>query len=144
MDSFVDANNHPRCDTTAVRYLPSWFPGAQFHRFAKKVREDAYNAIHLPFEHVADAFKVVVFAVTVIDSAANFGAQLGGIIESSIVSTYLEDFERINKGDIDKEVISTIAGMVYIGMYPKVFSTWFVLSVSYRHVGDGAHCGRCC
>src|SRR5258708_40078041 len=120
MDSFVEAGNHPRCDTI-VRYLPSWFPGVQFHRFAKKVREDAYNAMHLPFEHVVDALKVGVFAIAVIDSGANLGAQLGGIIEPSIVSTYLENFEGLSKNCIDKEVTSTVAGMVYIGVYPEIF-----------------------
>lgn len=41
-----------------VKYLPSWFPGAQFHKFAKKVREDAHDARYLPLEHVADTLKV--------------------------------------------------------------------------------------
>ena len=48
-----------------VRYLPSWFPGVQFHRFAKKVKEDSHNARYRPLEHVADALKVGVVIIMV-------------------------------------------------------------------------------
>ena len=48
----------------------------------------------------------------------NFGTQSGGNINASIASTYLENFEDLNKRGIDREVISTVAGMVYFGEYP--------------------------
>lgn len=118
-NSFTHTGTHPRCDTV-VRYLPSWFPGVQFHRFAKKVKEDAHNAMHLPFESVVDVLKVGAVAIMAIDSSANFGSQSGGNTYPSIVSTCLEDSEDPSKGEIDKEVIVTIAGMVYIGGYPGI------------------------
>ena len=118
MNPFVNTGTHSRCDAT-VRYLPSWFPGVQFHRFAEKIRENVHNAMYLPFEHVVDALEVRVVAIIVIDSSANFGAQLGGKIEPSIVSTCLENFEELSKSGANKEVISTTAGMVYIGKYPN-------------------------
>ena len=118
INSFVDAGTHLQYDTV-VRHLPSWFPGVQFHRFAEKVREDAYNAVHLPFDHVADAIEVGVFVMIVIDRV-NLGPQLGGNIEPSIVSTHLGDFENLSDGGVDKEVISTTAGMVYLGEHPGI------------------------
>ena len=50
---------------------------------------------------------------------ANFGTQSGGDIDASIASAYLENFEDLNKRGIDREVISTVAGMVYFGEYSR-------------------------
>lgn len=72
MNPFVDGTN-PRSDAV-VRYLPAWFPGVQFHRFARKVREDAHDAMYLPFEHVMDALRVGAVTTLDIGSSANFGA----------------------------------------------------------------------
>lgn len=59
---YAATNMYTRWGIT-VRYLPSWFPGVQFHRFAKKVEEDSHDARHLPLEHVADILKVGVLGM---------------------------------------------------------------------------------
>ena len=48
---------NPRLDTI-VKYLPQWFPGAQFHTFAQKVNEDSHDARYISLDHVADTLKV--------------------------------------------------------------------------------------
>ena len=62
------AHMYPAIDNGArrnivVRYLPSWFPGVQFHRFAKKVKEDSHNARYRSLEYVAEALKVWIVAI---------------------------------------------------------------------------------
>jgi hypothetical protein len=112
-----------------VKYLPTWFPGVQFHRFAKKVRDNAHDARHLPLEYVADTLKVGRLD-NVIYFLADLCAKSGGDIDVSIASTYLENIEDMSKRGIDKEIASTVAGTVYFGGYSRsccVLVAWLTL-----------------
>lgn len=42
----------------AVKYVPEWFPGAGFKKFAKKAKADLDRLADLPFYHVKESFKV--------------------------------------------------------------------------------------
>lgn len=104
-----------------VRYLPSWFPGVQFHGFAKKVREDAREARHIPFEHVANTLKVGGSASrgNGSDLLTNPRRKSGGNIDTSMASAFLENFEDLSERGVDKEVVSTVAAMVYLGEHSR-------------------------
>jgi hypothetical protein len=43
----------------AVKYVPEWFPGAGFQKFAREAKENIEKSIILPFQHVKESFKVV-------------------------------------------------------------------------------------
>ena len=41
-----------------VKYVPEWFPGAGFKRFARKAKADLDRLADLPFYHVKESFEV--------------------------------------------------------------------------------------
>ena len=41
-----------------VKYVPEWFPGAGFKRFARIAKEDIDRSATLPFQHVKESFEV--------------------------------------------------------------------------------------
>jgi len=41
-----------------VMYVPEWFPGAGFKRFARTAKENLDNSANLPFQHVKQSFEV--------------------------------------------------------------------------------------
>ena len=44
--------------TPAVKYVPEWFPGAGFKRFARMAKKDIDDSVNLPFHHVEESFEV--------------------------------------------------------------------------------------
>ena len=42
----------------AVKYVPEWFPGAGFKRFAKTAKIHIDDLANLPFQHVKESLKV--------------------------------------------------------------------------------------
>ena len=44
--------------TPTVKYVPEWFPGAGFKRFAKAARANVADSVNLPFQHVKESFEV--------------------------------------------------------------------------------------
>ena len=41
-----------------VKYVPAWFPGAGFKKFARIAKENIDNLVNLPFQHVKESFQV--------------------------------------------------------------------------------------
>ena len=41
-----------------VKYVPEWFPGAGFKKFARKAKTDLDRLADLPFYHVKESFEV--------------------------------------------------------------------------------------
>jgi hypothetical protein len=100
-----------------VRYLPSWFPGVRFHAFGRKIKEDLHNAMTRPVEHVAERLKVEKPRHGCPSAPTDRCAQSGAKIDTSVVSTCLEDPEDMNKKGVNREVICNTAGVVYIGRW---------------------------
>ena len=42
----------------AVKYVPEWFPGVGFKRFAKTAKMHIDNLANLPFQHVKESLEV--------------------------------------------------------------------------------------
>ena len=41
-----------------VKYVPEWFPGAGFKKFARVAKENIDKSVNLPFQHVKESFQV--------------------------------------------------------------------------------------
>lgn len=77
----------------------------------------------------------------IVEPLTDFCVKSGGNIDASIASTYLENFEDLSTKGIDKEIASTVAGMVYFGERSRSSRELGpYLTMCCRHVGDGA-CG---
>jgi len=70
-----------------LRYFPSWFPGAEFKRFAAEGKKKYLHMINAPFEQIKHAVAT-------------------GTATSSIASELLENN--------DEEVVKTVSGSLYI------------------------------
>lgn len=41
-----------------VKYIPEWFPGAGFKRFARLAKQNVNDSVDLPFQRVKESFQV--------------------------------------------------------------------------------------
>ena len=41
-----------------VKYVPEWFPGAGFKKFARTTKGKLEGSVNLPFQHVKESFQV--------------------------------------------------------------------------------------
>jgi len=80
-----------------LKYVPEWFPGAGFKRFARLTKESVDNSVTLPFQHVKESF------------------QADAITTSSFVVTCLEELSELSKGGVDEATIQDVGGMIYLG-----------------------------
>jgi len=44
--------------TLTVKYVPDWFPGAGFKKFAKETRKGLDNSMDHPFQYVKETLQV--------------------------------------------------------------------------------------
>ena len=47
-----------RAFVLTVKYVPEWFPGAGFQRFARLGKRNIDDSVNLPFQHVKESFQV--------------------------------------------------------------------------------------
>ncbi|KAF8189663.1 cytochrome P450 [Pholiota molesta] len=80
-----------------LRFLPTWFPGADFHRVARETKDKVNELLDSPYKYVQD----------------NLAA---GTASSSFVANRIETC----KSEDDHQLLKNIAGTAYAGIYPNV------------------------
>ena len=58
MGSSPDVSTQTETFTPTVKYVPEWFPGAGFKKFARVGKANIDHSITLPFQHVKTSFEV--------------------------------------------------------------------------------------
>lgn len=96
-----------------VKYVPEWFPGADFQRKARVWRQMARDMIEVPF---GDVKKCHVSAQS-FDSAMSLilTMQAEGTASTSVTKTLLQQQASAGDSDIDDELIMGAAGVMYVG-----------------------------
>ena len=103
---------------TTVRYLPEWFPGASFNRFARIAKEKFNYSVNLSFQHVKESFEVFGSSLLLLIRASYRNKfQAGTLTTPSIVATCLEELPELAKRGVDEDVIRGMSGTVYLGEY---------------------------
>jgi len=80
-----------------LKYIPGWFPGAGFKRFARVAKKKLDHSMNLPFQHVKESLEAETLATP------------------SIVATCLEELPDLSKDGIDEEAIRGLGGTTYLG-----------------------------
>lgn len=80
-----------------LKYIPEWFPGAGFKKFARVAKQGIDNSITLPFQHVKGSLQANVATAP------------------SLVSTCLKGLSDLNDDGVDEEMIRSVGGIVYLG-----------------------------
>ncbi|KAF9645500.1 cytochrome P450 [Thelephora ganbajun] len=80
-----------------LKYIPEWFPGAGFKRFARVAKKNIDGSVNSPFQHVKESL------------------QADTVITSSFVATCLEELPELSKDGIDEEAIRGVGGTIYFG-----------------------------
>ena len=102
--------------TSAVKYVPEWFPGAGFKTFAKRGKEKLDDFLNLPFQHVKESLEVRESTLPLLIQAPHWNdLQEGALTTSSIVGTCLEELPELAAQGIDQEVICGVNGSIYLG-----------------------------
>ncbi|KAF9646526.1 cytochrome P450 [Thelephora ganbajun] len=77
-----------------LKYVPEWFPGAGFKRFARIAKDNLDHSANLPFQHVKESL------------------QAGAMTASSFAATCLEELPELSKGGVDEEAIRGTASAI--------------------------------
>ncbi|KAF9645502.1 cytochrome P450 [Thelephora ganbajun] len=88
-----------------LKYVPEWFPGAGFKRFARMAKESLDGSINSPFQHVKESFEV------------------GAVATPSFLATCLEELPELNNDGVDEETIRDVGGAIYLGGEETIAST---------------------
>jgi len=81
---------------STVKYIPEWFPGAGFKRFARVAKQNIEDSVNFPFQHVKQSFEA------------------DALTTPSIVATCLEELPELRKNLIDEEAIREVSGAIYL------------------------------
>lgn len=103
-----------------LRYVPKWFPGANFQRIAEEYRELTRKTREVPFE-MAEREIVRVKIQPFDDSVANLtGINFQEHGRDSVVKQFLREIDVLDSNDEnlvreEKRVAQNVAGMAYTG-----------------------------
>lgn len=81
----------------SLKYVPEWFPGAGFKKFAKTAKKHINKLADLPFQHVKESI------------------QANTITTPSLVATCFEELPELAERGVDEEVIRGVAATVFLG-----------------------------
>ena len=102
--------------TSAVKYVPEWFPGASFKRFARIAKEKFDDSVNLPFQHVKESFEVSESPFLPLIQVSYWNKlQAETLTAPSIVATCLEELPELSERGVDEEVIRGMSGTIYLG-----------------------------
>lgn len=102
--------------TLLVKYLPVWFPGANFRRFAMDGKLVIQEARIMPFDYTKNS-RVCPFLFVLKEWLELLIVQAAGTATPSFVSSLLDEYEKENYTDPEiVEDIKNVAGNIYSGM----------------------------
>lgn len=97
-------------------YVPVWFPGAGFQRWAKNAKEQFFKMTRTPFNQVKR--QMVTISWRVYNKNAHFLlVQVQGVATSSFVSSSLESLGDDLGTKEDQDVLMSTAGSLFSGMF---------------------------
>lgn len=101
-----------------MKYLPEWFPGAQFQRDAKSIKAEIQYSRWLPYDivkrQVRELNLMTVLVRTHIDALPSSQAA-SGLASPSLVLSALEGQRSSKNGDFDDGIISAAAMTLLAG-----------------------------
>lgn len=94
-----------------MKHVPSWFPGAGFHKIAKDGKKDLDEFIYLTLEYVKGSMVRCTFlwAQPLIDNVEKHEPTT----VSSVVGTSLENISEYTKQGIDEDVVRGAGATAY-------------------------------
>lgn len=100
----------------AVKYVPEWFPGAEFQRKAREWREAARVMIEAPYEDAKRKY-VCTYPLNPLSNFCSFAFVKDRGQLPNCVTKMLLDSQLQNEGSpqIDAELVQSCAGVVFVG-----------------------------
>lgn len=97
----------------SVVYVPAWFPGAGFHRWARNARELFFRMTRTPFNQVKA--EMVLHEIRPMTVTKHRTPQAEGSAKSSFVSFTLTSLGD-DRTEEDQEILMSTAGSLFSGM----------------------------
>jgi len=102
-----------------LKYVPEWFPGAGFKKFARMAKRNLDNSVNLPYQRVKRSFEA------------------GTLATPSVVATCLEELPELRNNSIDEEAIQGVGGTIYLagsGTILSAVSSFFLAATLHPEV----------